>query len=289
MRLNIFSIYRDMVRKNEEMERLLSEKKKLMPLPTLQFEVHVAEHCNLNCKGCDNFSCIAEQSFLDVTQYEKDMERLSYLCDGDAKRIHLMGGEPLLHPQLAEVAKITRKYFPRAVIAIYTNGLLLKKQSDVFWDTLKNENIEILTTEYPINLDYRELSRLVREKGVVYNSCTGEDSIKELFKFTLDLKGQQDERDSFLKCHRANACISYKDGKLFTCSVVSNIEHFNKKFKENLKVTPRDYIDIYEAESIDQILEFLAKPIPFCRYCNMNAEKCTFPWGSSKGEIGEWS
>ena len=278
-----------MISKYEEMERLFAEKKKLMPLPTLQFEVHVVEHCNLNCKGCDNFSCIAEKSFLDIVQYEKDMERLSYLCDGDAKRIHLMGGEPLLHPQLTEVAKITRKCFPRAVIAIYTNGLLLKNQSDVFWETLKNENIEILTTEYPIELDYRDLSRMVQEKGVVYKTCTGENSTKELFKFTLDLNGQQDERDSFLKCHRANTCISYKNGKLFTCSVVSNIEHFNKKFNKELKVTPRDYVNIYEVESLDQILAFLAKPIPFCRYCNMNADKCTFPWERSKGRISEWS
>ncbi|MDR2479129.1 MAG: hypothetical protein LBD48_07440, partial [Treponema sp.] len=29
----------------------------------LNLSVHLADHCNLNCKGCDNFSCIADEKY----------------------------------------------------------------------------------------------------------------------------------------------------------------------------------------------------------------------------------
>lgn len=41
-----------------------------------QFEIHVTEHCNLNCRGCDNFSPIAGESFIEVDWFDKQMERM---------------------------------------------------------------------------------------------------------------------------------------------------------------------------------------------------------------------
>ncbi len=58
-------------------------------------------------------------------------------------------------------------------------------------------------------------------------------------------------------------------GKVYTCSLPTGIKHFNKYFNKNLEVTKADYIDIYEAKDLKEILEFVAKPIPFCRYCDV--------------------
>ena len=49
-------------------------------------------------------------------------------------------------------------------------------------------------------------------------------------------KGQCDPRRSFYKCFLANECIMLKDGKLYTCTLIPNIEHFNKHFKKKLEV-----------------------------------------------------
>lgn len=272
-----------------EIDNKLKNYEKLMPLPTLQFEVHLTEHCNLNCRGCDNFSCIAEPSFLDVEQYKKDLQRLADLCEGEAKRIHLMGGEPLLHPDVVEIARLTREKFPNAVIDVYTNGLLLLNQSEQFWSTLKETNVGILVTQYPISFDYTRAEEIANRGGVAFQSCLSAGEEKGLFHFTLDLKGQQNEKESFLKCHRANACISLKNGKLYTCSLVANIDHFNKCFDENLPVTRRNYIDIYEADNLQEILDFLARPIPFCRFCNINADTKIYSWRRTKKEKAEWT
>ena len=59
----------------EETEIFLNEqqrKKKLTPKQKLQFEVDIASHCNLNCKCCSQFSCIADEEFIDVDQMRRD-------------------------------------------------------------------------------------------------------------------------------------------------------------------------------------------------------------------------
>ena len=40
------------------------------PRESLKYEVHLTEHCNLNCKSCFHYSSIAEKDFLDVDEYE---------------------------------------------------------------------------------------------------------------------------------------------------------------------------------------------------------------------------
>lgn len=71
---------------------------KLTPRTELRFEVHLAEHCNLNCKGCDNFSPLAREEYLDIEEYESDCKRLSVLFDGKVERLQLLGENPYCIP-----------------------------------------------------------------------------------------------------------------------------------------------------------------------------------------------
>lgn len=288
MGTSIIAKLKNKINQITDIDNRLQKEGKFIPSPTLQFEVHLTEHCNLNCKGCDNFSCIAEPAFLDIKQYEKDLARLSEMCEGEVKRIYLMGGEPCLHPDVSSIALLTREYFPYGAIDVYTNGLLLSKQNEKFWRDLKEANVGIMVTPYPISFDYADLEQYVKEKGVKFQYCMSPEVEKGLFHFTLDLEGQQNEVESFLQCHRANTCIQLKNGKLYTCSIVANIEHFNKQFNEALPVTSRNYIDIYEAKSLQEILDFLARPIPFCRFCKINADTQIYPWQKTRKEKSEW-
>lgn len=273
--------------------------KKFIPRAELEFRVHLAEHCNLNCKGCDNFSCIAEKGFLDLNEYERDLKRLSELSLQEASYIHLLGGEPLLHPDVPRAVSITRQYFPQAEINIYTNGMLLPKQGEDFWQTLKDNNVGIIITPYPTGFDYSAVHKTALSHGASYRytgaSKASSKDVKDyvvtktLFHFTLDMKGKQNGRESFIKCHRANNCIMLKKGRLYTCTIAPNIEHFNKRFNKNLPVTARNSIDIYKAKDLDEILAFLARPIPFCRFCNIDAESRRFQWETTKAQMSEWT
>jgi GDP-L-fucose synthase len=82
-------------------------------LPTIhgsqkfKFEFHLTEHCNLKCKRCSHFCNVAEKEFLDIAVFERDVARMRELCgDDDLFEIHLLGGEPLLHPQITDFVQI---------------------------------------------------------------------------------------------------------------------------------------------------------------------------------------
>jgi hypothetical protein len=56
-----------------------------------------------------------------------------------------------------------------------------------------------------------------------------------------------------------------------------------------MRVAPEDFIDIYKEGEIKRILEFLARPVPFCRYCNLDKVSYGERWEPSKREMGEWT
>jgi hypothetical protein len=86
----------------------------------------------------------------------------------------------------------------------------------------------------------------------------------------------------------ANNCIQLQDGKLYTCVLPPYIKFFNEYYAKDISVTEQDYIDIYKANDINEILNFLNKPIPFCRYCDIKNMSFNIKWAVSNKDIKEW-
>ena len=257
----------------------------------LVFEVALAEHCNLNCAGCDHFSPLAEPEFADYEETARDFARLSSLFHGHIKEIHLLGGEPLLHPDLDKFLKMARENFPDTSIIIVTNGLKLLDQSEEFWMACKENGIVIQPTKYPIPLNFEKMEKRAADHRVEYRYYGRSGTVlKKMSLYRLDVKGLQDSRRNFLLCFRANSdCVYLQHGRLYTCTVAPTSRHFNKHFGKDLKDSPENSIDIYQASSAQEIMEFLAKPIPFCRYCMIDKARWNQPWQQSKRAIEEWT
>ncbi|GHU61509.1 hypothetical protein FACS189445_3590 [Spirochaetia bacterium] len=266
----------------------LSTRQKLKPKKELNFEIHLTDHCNLNCKGCGHFSPLAEEKYLDIDIFERDCARISYLTNRCIHHIDLMGGEPLLHPQLTQILDIARKYFD-GTINIVTNGILLLRQPKDLWQCCKDNAINIIISAYPININRTEIKIIAEEYGVDIEFRGG--NMKEWFRFVYDVKGgTRNIKSNFKICAFANAFFYLEDGKLATCGTPLLIKHFNKYFNQKLKTSEHDYIDIYKANNIHEILTFLSKPIPFCRYCKpREMVNGVVEWGISKKEISEWT
>ena len=132
----------------------------------LKFEIHLVEHCNLNCAACDNFSPIAEPEFVDVEEFRRDFERMGKLFNHECNKLYLLGGEPLLHPEINELIRIARKNFISGEIDVYTNGLLLAQQPEEFWQTMRNNNIGLYVTCYPVNLDHDKIKAIAEKFGI---------------------------------------------------------------------------------------------------------------------------
>jgi glycosyltransferase involved in cell wall biosynthesis len=276
-----------MAKLNENFDSMV----RITPKATLtSITVHLADHCNLKCAGCDHFSSIADKKFANIDLFERDIKRLSQLMQGSVGIVKLMGGEPLLNPEIISFMQIARKYLQNTRIEIVTNGILLKNQQENFWHAVKENDITLVITKYPLNTPYEQIEATAKSYGakLEYYGNT-RDVLKTSYHIPLDIEGKQDPVKNFLKCFHANNCVSLLDGKIYTCTVAPNIVHFNKYFNKNIELTENDYIDIYKARDMNEILQFIAKPTPFCKYCNINGRTFGHKWSISKKQIEEWT
>lgn len=258
----------------------------------LKFEIHITEHCNLNCKYCNHFSPLAEEKYLSLEEYERDLARLSLLFDGQMQQIKLLGGEPLLHPEVNAFMEVSRKYFTDAVIKILTNGTLLLKMNDEFWKTCYDTGTSILYSKYPIPYDEKKMKERALKFQVPLEIAEQEEGkeygTKTMVHEPVDISGKQNAIINFYACTRPNYCITLKHGKLYTCNRAAHMHIFRDYFGLDIKLDEADGIDIYKAETAEEILEYMTKPIPMCAYCDIEHITMGHEWGISKKDISEW-
>lgn len=278
-----------MVIETNRNEDTLEMLRKLLPLPIIQFETNIVNHCNLNCKSCDHLSPLADKWFADVPTFQKDMERMAEIFGGQARYIRLVGGEPLLHPELPSLFRITRSCFPDASVELWTNAVILMEMDESFWLACKQYDILINVTKYPIALDYDGISEAAEKRSVRLKFFGDGETVCSFNNNSFDLLGQRDTRSSFLLCPNANRHITLaQGGLLYPCDKIPHIYILNHYFDTTLKISDRDYINIYSNITAEDVFRFLARPVPFCRYCNIEERMKESSWTRSEKNIDEW-
>lgn len=265
--------------------------RKRIPPKTLTFIVDIVEHCNLNCQCCNHFSPLSDEYFMPFSEFSSDIRRLRNVMGEKISRVKIEGGEPLLHPEITRFILELRYVLPKCKIDLVTNGIMLEKMNEDFWNACLKSDVCIRPTKYPIKLDYEAMGNMVRDKGIQFAFFNDDKVQKTTFYEPLDLMGTQDKYESFHLCRKSNlGCADLKHGKLFACTFVANAHIFNKKFPEKqIKISDKDYINIYGNITEEDIFDFLCNPIPACRYCKVKEWIGGYPWATSSLEIQEWT
>jgi len=250
-------------------------------------DIHVAEHCNLNCAYCCHCSTVAEPEFLDIEQFERDIIKLSKLTNGCINAILLLGGEPLLNPDIVRIMQITRQNVPNTRINILTNGILLTRMKEDFWSTCKNNNIIIHISRYPIKLDTDKIFATAQRYSVdvkwfTTKSRNNRDDIFRVQKF--DLAGKRDIFNSYENCPCRSTFL--KDGKIYLCPPMPSSRHLEKRFGVRFEISMDDYLILDNVNNLQEILDFISHPTPFCRYCVY--EDQFIQWKISEKKKEEW-
>ncbi len=249
-------------------------------LPVLGYlETNLVDHCNLNCKSCGHFSNIADKSFYDVSAFEKDMQRLAELFS-DIKKIRLMGGEPLLHPELVKLMGISRKCFPNSWIVIVTNGILLAEKDDLFWKSCLENNIAIEMTTYPIKLKLETIKRRAEKHSVVFS----QDRSVEKFVAFMNIVGDSPIAQAIENCGGRRGCTNLYNGFIYRCPRTAYVSLYNKKFGTSI---PSSGYDTHAKDaSGPKIVDFIKQPVETCRFCSLVHKE--IKWGPGKGKKEEW-
>lgn len=249
------------------------------------FEVHITDHCNLNCKGCAHFSNLCPPTFADLGEFEREM-RAMVSHFSHVHQIFLLGGEPLLHPQVAEFVRVAHSAFPKTRIYLMTNGVLVTRMPEGFWQALHDTDTILLADSYPINLPVEEIDRLGREHGVTVEWT---ERREQFFKIPIDAAGGHDAAESFGACQGFNNCPIIRNGRIYPCAYVAFADVFADRFGlEGLDVSERDSISIGADSTGDDIMRFLSRPVPWCGHCDMGSREF-YTWGRSSRAVDEWT
>ena len=245
-------------------------------------ETHLTDHCNLRCAGCSHFSGLAQPYYKPLEDFINEMEQLDKVTNGEVGIIRLMGGEPLLHPQWLDFCLETRRIFPYSEIVFVTNGILIGQVTDEQIEEFNNADIELCISDYGLQLDFEVINkfkiRYFHGKTIMYN-------------ISLDLKGEQNKVLSFNNCDLVQGrWYFFKNGRLYQCCIMANIDHFCSYFYEKIDYELDDIsIDIY-THTLKEIEEFLHTPHNVCRYCDTIRRHNSYkPFAVSRGVIGEWT
>ncbi len=91
--------------------------------------ISITDRCNLRCRYCRPESGPPES---DPSPSADDAELLDLVRivheETGIHKLRLSGGEPLMHPRVADVTARLRSLLPDAKLAITTNGILLDEQ-----------------------------------------------------------------------------------------------------------------------------------------------------------------
>lgn len=256
----------------------------------LILEYHLVDSCNLKCAGCSHYSSLLNKpTYPELKDIIDDLTLLKNKVGDNLTTLRLLGGEPLLHPQICECLTEIRNIFSKTNLVIVTNGILLKKMSEEFYNICKSSHIEIDITDYKI-LDISTIINKLKEfdiKTKVYRN-----SNKNFIWRYKHIRLTEGKIDCLSKCIFKDTYSSYRNGKIYLCAHIAYIDFFNNYFGKNITLDDTDYISLDEVNSFEDLIERINSARPnFCyTYCNYydSAHPEKGKWHTTKKDINEF-
>jgi organic radical activating enzyme len=237
-------------------------------------EFVVTTRCNLKCRDCANLmQYYKDPSHIDTGTILRSIDRVFQLIDSIVQ-VNLLGGEPLLNPDLPQILDKLGEYRSNIKnLNITTNGTILPKGELI--DALIRNNATMTVSDYgKLSGKRLQLITLLDENGIGVKDLKDQVwNTPHTFCQNLARK-QQEIGQTFRTC--SAQCMEVIEGKLSYCVFQAHAE--------NLHAIPKaDY------ESLDLMGEQLTKeevrelcypssPLYACRYCTgMNYENPSIP------------
>lgn len=234
-------------------------------VPNYACQVEIVSQCNLSCRDCNHLSPIAKNSHADPESIYRDFSMLAKVYR--PQLVYLAGGEPLLHPDIVPVIKATRASGIADRILVLTNGILLPRMTDAFWESIDDLEISV----YPDSkIEQASIDRY-QEKAKDFNVHLEVFYFNE-FRRTFSLSGSNDEsfvQRIYQSCKAAHVwgCHYLNDGYFYKCPQSAFLPRM-VSFSEDDKI--RDRVKLRDAPDFrDELYEFLTSPKPLaaCRHC----------------------
>ena len=239
--------------------------------------------CSLKCKHCaEHVPYIVEinKRFMPKNEIMHDIYTLARAGEF-ITAVEFLGGEPFLHPELAEIIEETREIENIGIINVFTNGTIMP--SKALLRQLSKKNVIITFGNYTNNLSPKRQVRINETESVLMESGIKMFNIKNFTWFdTLSFERVEDNETMLEERYRNcffRDCYRLYDGKLFHC-----MHHYAGFVTNNLPIDD-SVVHIHEqpmgeVSLIDRLNRFTSLPyIEACRYCEMPYKSMTVSSG----------
>ena len=217
---------------------------------TRAIEINAVRHCNLSCRGCSHSSPLEGYFVLQPNEIASSLRKLSRFLK--AETIRVVGGEPLLHPNLSLLLCAVRESRIAEQICLVTNGILLDQIDEEILSCFD----EIQISLYP--LSEQIVSRIYKNVERVSKICEKVKVLKYSFfreAITNDMTENQTLCNRIYEtCQIAHywRCMTVEQGFLYRCpqSMVL-MRKYDQKEEMN------DKLEIKSIKKMEDVLCFL--------------------------------
>jgi organic radical activating enzyme len=229
-------------------------------------EYPVADHCNLSCANCDHASPLLPPKLADVGQFQRDLDRLGRVLQVGEFRI--MGGEPLLHPELLTLLTIARASRIAQRITLVTNGVLLHTVPAALWGMIDCLWLS-LYPKVTVRVDLDEVARQCEAHGVQLDRRDIDTFRRSLLNRPIeDPAIVKDIYDRCLIAHKWR-CYTVHDGRFYKCSPAPFMEG-RLRLRGVSFNSAADGVPIDDDPALsERLLAYLSddRPLAACAYC----------------------
>ena len=200
------SEYENVLRQNN----IIIGKDGRLQIPSVEFPL--AHGCNLKCEFCSNMSpfragVLSKDMLLD--SFKKWSQKISPGC------VVLIGGEPLLHPDIAEIVTAIHHYWSQSRYMIATNGVLLPRVSDDVLRVFAKYNVHVKISQH---LDTPEYRKILKQSLSRLTQFRIKYKVAEVFGNWWNMRGI-DEKGVPVPCH-SNPVVAYEKCPSKYCTTV---------------------------------------------------------------------
>lgn len=231
-------------------------------IQTRSLEAHIVDHCNLTCAECCSLSPLLPTWLAEPEALSQDLAKAAKVL---APRVFkLVGGEPLLHPALVDILQRVRRAGIASEVSVTTNGLLLGRMSDAFW-----EQVDALTISlYPKPRLATDLIAQIEAQAARFNvrlNWKVQDSFVRMTREQVSTDQAEVQR-IYHDCWIRERCHMIRDGIFYTCTRPAHFDtlHRGRHDFHSDGIALRD-----DAHMLEDLLAYLQReqPLKACFHC----------------------
>jgi organic radical activating enzyme len=233
---------------------------------TNSIEYSVAYHCNLCCTQCSHLSPFMDAQFPSIESFKEDLFGLSQIMH--AKVLRLLGGEPLLNPDIDQFVAIAKKSDIADAVMVTTNGLLLHRMSPFFW-----ENVDyVLVSLYP-NISLKESFRVLKQRAKAHNTRLWFQIVNHFRTTIVTSPHKKDWLTALIykSCQDVHLfhCHMIHQGMLYKCAVPPFLKHYLAKFEQSYDPGQDGFAIHHRSKPFHELKSYLTDihTKEACRYC----------------------